>query len=962
MFPARTDEGVVPLSYVEGSTGKSLDVSKVRYSWTLSLDRVAYLIDFTNSKTSGMKRVFVNGQLQHEQQVYRSPQFQYSWPLGGHLLSIVPRETKQKMDLVDQMWEKTVGKVDCAFELCINGLPFYAFDPRAASAFQAQSKSWTAPEAASRPSVPFRNLRPSPNAAAEHKRERERALRQKNAEEARRRRQDSSTPWSNPWQDLKNAAVGQTPRPSTTSTTTAASTSTYASSARGSWGSGIVGGGAAATREAAREAAAAAAAARSAASLPPERRRGAGRRAAAGRGGHQTAGATRRSASPPAEMGTDRWRASPDYLRTSLLQDDSDSDQSDFSRHTGFETINSESSRRGTTVGSASAAAPACNSTGCGGPAGNSAGPVSNAARGRTADAGSKNMASSWAGPAKPYESSEVHVFASATSHAPTAAPSARGTTASTNGGYSVAETGASERAPQTARSTPTTAATGVVASAGQAPAKDDDIWAVLFPDGSSAASASPWPGSPPLASGSQASTPAGWPSAVGSRAQVPPNGPEPSLGEAVSASGIKIREQADELRPGMVVRLQGLKQAAELNGQDGVVEQEVLISGRWRVRLRSGVKKDLRAENLVVDDRPPMASRSSKSKEEASTGLGQQPAPWAAEAVEGILWQQDEDTLHEQHAILASLQSSRPTHPLASTEEGGEGRSVEEAPRLPIPAIDSGKALAIDRSSSTTASHFPGPSLAWPGPRDVEPQTVATASASIWEWPAEKGSSLAAASPKASPPWPAETADANVLATSANNSQPADASKAASDPWSMAWGAATWPPQAVAPASAAVTPAPVSTWGEFTWPPPAPASSPPGAKDTTSGAAVWPFGDTSSSAVCSSLPGSSPSPKAAPLVSHVAAAVWPPPLDASGTAAAAEAPALRPHTTAVSWQQPLAGAPAAGDSSSAAAVWPPPLDASPSPRSPSASALWGLFPEEPSGDRQSTKTDAWAT
>eukprot|EP00928_Gymnodinium_smaydae_P039078 TRINITY_DN26782_c0_g2_i1.p1 TRINITY_DN26782_c0_g2~~TRINITY_DN26782_c0_g2_i1.p1 ORF type:complete len:580 (-),score=124.13 TRINITY_DN26782_c0_g2_i1:75-1730(-) len=55
-------------------------------------------------------------------------------------------------------------------------------------------------------------------------------------------------------------------------------------------------------------------------------------------------------------------------------------------------------------------------------------------------------------------------------------------------------------------------------------------------------------------------------------------------------------------LRPGCAVTLHGLKAAPELNGQRGVLTQLVEETGRWRVKLSSGVSKDLKPDNLLAD------------------------------------------------------------------------------------------------------------------------------------------------------------------------------------------------------------------------------------------------------------------------------------------------------------------------------------------------------------------------
>eukprot|EP00913_Durusdinium_trenchii_P028131 g26375.t1 len=97
-----SEDSVVALSFDENSTGKTFADTKVRYTWEVSVDGKVHRIEFTNTKTSGKKRIFVDGRLLHEMTVFRSPNFQYSWPIGGHLLSIVP----VKADGTDSIFDK----------------------------------------------------------------------------------------------------------------------------------------------------------------------------------------------------------------------------------------------------------------------------------------------------------------------------------------------------------------------------------------------------------------------------------------------------------------------------------------------------------------------------------------------------------------------------------------------------------------------------------------------------------------------------------------------------------------------------------------------------------------------------------------------------------------------------------------------------------------------------------------
>lgn len=88
-FGEQPASGVVALLFQESVVGKSLAETKVLYSWTLSLEGRKHTVQFTNSKTSAKKRIFIDGILHYEQKVFRSSNFQYSWPFGSHLFSIV---------------------------------------------------------------------------------------------------------------------------------------------------------------------------------------------------------------------------------------------------------------------------------------------------------------------------------------------------------------------------------------------------------------------------------------------------------------------------------------------------------------------------------------------------------------------------------------------------------------------------------------------------------------------------------------------------------------------------------------------------------------------------------------------------------------------------------------------------------------------------------------------------------
>lgn len=60
-------------------------------------------------------------------------------------------------------------------------------------------------------------------------------------------------------------------------------------------------------------------------------------------------------------------------------------------------------------------------------------------------------------------------------------------------------------------------------------------------------------------------------------------------------------KRPVDDLRQGCKVQLQGLKGAAELNGQKGVLDCFIQGTGRWRVKLSSGQNKDIKPENIIT-------------------------------------------------------------------------------------------------------------------------------------------------------------------------------------------------------------------------------------------------------------------------------------------------------------------------------------------------------------------------
>ncbi|CAE7529882.1 unnamed protein product [Symbiodinium natans] len=157
-----SDDGVVAVSFNENSTGKTFADTKVRYTWELAIDGKMHTIEFTNTKTSGKKRVFVDGRLLHEMTVLRSRNFQYSWPIGGHLLSIVPVQSEGSDSMLDKVMDRVASSVDCPFELRINGLPFRSFRKRSVVPVRPTRPLPVSQGYVSAPAAVSRPVRPSP--------------------------------------------------------------------------------------------------------------------------------------------------------------------------------------------------------------------------------------------------------------------------------------------------------------------------------------------------------------------------------------------------------------------------------------------------------------------------------------------------------------------------------------------------------------------------------------------------------------------------------------------------------------------------------------------------------------------------------------------------------------------------------------------------------------------------------
>ncbi|KEP62179.1 UNVERIFIED_CONTAM: hypothetical protein HHA_264900 [Hammondia hammondi] len=108
----RSDEEVEALYAGLEFVGQTIEASKVKYTWLLTIKGVHHEVAFFHSKVTGKKRLIVDGRIINEQFSMRAHKFLYSWPLQEHLLSI--------------FFEASGGH----FHLTIDGLPFSYFKRR----------------------------------------------------------------------------------------------------------------------------------------------------------------------------------------------------------------------------------------------------------------------------------------------------------------------------------------------------------------------------------------------------------------------------------------------------------------------------------------------------------------------------------------------------------------------------------------------------------------------------------------------------------------------------------------------------------------------------------------------------------------------------------------------------------------------------------------------------------------
>ncbi|CDJ38859.1 hypothetical protein, conserved [Eimeria tenella] len=105
----REDEEVEAIGASIDYVGQTIEASKVKYQWHFRIAGVNHRVEFFHSKISGRKKILMDGQLIYAQQQLRSAGFEHSWPLQGHLLSLIYEPHLQ------------------AFALRVNGLGFQLF-------------------------------------------------------------------------------------------------------------------------------------------------------------------------------------------------------------------------------------------------------------------------------------------------------------------------------------------------------------------------------------------------------------------------------------------------------------------------------------------------------------------------------------------------------------------------------------------------------------------------------------------------------------------------------------------------------------------------------------------------------------------------------------------------------------------------------------------------------------------
>ena len=90
--------GVVAISFEENAVGKMISDTKIRTTWRVHLNGVEKAIEFTNSRVSGRKKVFVNQKLIYEDDAFFGS-FAFTWKINQYTLAILSNAKETGMDL-----------------------------------------------------------------------------------------------------------------------------------------------------------------------------------------------------------------------------------------------------------------------------------------------------------------------------------------------------------------------------------------------------------------------------------------------------------------------------------------------------------------------------------------------------------------------------------------------------------------------------------------------------------------------------------------------------------------------------------------------------------------------------------------------------------------------------------------------------------------------------------------------
>ena len=91
-------QGVVALSFEENAVGKMISDTKIRTTWRVHLTGAEKVIEFTNSRVSGRKKVFVNQKLIYEDDKFFGS-FAFTWKINQYTFAILSNAKETGMDL-----------------------------------------------------------------------------------------------------------------------------------------------------------------------------------------------------------------------------------------------------------------------------------------------------------------------------------------------------------------------------------------------------------------------------------------------------------------------------------------------------------------------------------------------------------------------------------------------------------------------------------------------------------------------------------------------------------------------------------------------------------------------------------------------------------------------------------------------------------------------------------------------